>query len=158
MTEPDFFQPGFRTELGSHVFTAGEIIRFARRYDPQPFHLDEALARQSVLGGLCASGWHTVSMWMRKHRDAAAQMAYARAQRGEPRVEFGPSPGFEDLHWRRPVFAGATIAYSSTTSLCRPSASRPGWYVLSARNEAENANGDPVLTFASTALVRYPAD
>ncbi len=56
---------GERAELGRHTFTADDIKAFARRFDPQPFHLDEAAAARSHFGALCASGWHTASVWMR---------------------------------------------------------------------------------------------
>ena len=65
MTLEEYLGVGLRLELGSHTFSAGEIRRFAGKYDPQPFHLDEDAAAKSVFGGLCASGWHTASMWMK---------------------------------------------------------------------------------------------
>ncbi|MCB1430164.1 MAG: dehydratase, partial [Nitratireductor sp.] len=72
MMLPPWFEPGFTAELGEHCFEADEIIAFARKFDPQPFHLDAELARKSAFGGLCASGWHTASVWMRKQRDHSA--------------------------------------------------------------------------------------
>lgn len=65
MTLDDYFGIGRTITLGSHTFEADEIKRFAQKYDPQPFHLDEAAAEKSVFGKLCASGWHTCAMWMR---------------------------------------------------------------------------------------------
>ena len=82
---------GERIELGHHRFTAEEIKAFAARFDPQPFHLDEAAAARSSFGALCASGWHTASIWMRllvdhwqrddealRARGAAGRRAWAR--------------------------------------------------------------------------------
>ena len=64
------FEPGQVFELGSRAVTEEEIVDFARRFDPQPFHLDPEQARASVFGGLIASGWHTGSMWMRLYVDS----------------------------------------------------------------------------------------
>lgn len=74
MSLNEFFDFGVSRTLGAHSFQAGEIKAFAAKFDPQPFHMDEDAARNSVFGGLCASGWHTASMWMRfnaQDRDAA---------------------------------------------------------------------------------------
>jgi acyl dehydratase len=157
MKLPPFMHAGHRVHIGTHVFTPQEIIDFARRYDPQPFHIDAEAARNSVLGGLCASGWHTVAVWMRKQRDATAIMLADLERQGYGRVEYGPSPGFRNLKWLRPVFAGDEIAYWNETVECRPSASRPGWHVFSGRSGGDNQKGEPVLTFESSVLIRYPA-
>lgn len=153
MTPESMLTPGTRVELGSHLFTQEEIVAFARRYDPQPFHLDPVAARDTVLGGLCASGWHTAAMWMRKQRDTSARMAAEWRAAGSRRIEFGPSPGIRNLKWLRPVRPGDTIAYAMTIMECRASASRPGWHVLSVSNSGDNQDGEPVLVFESTALV-----
>lgn len=158
MKYPPFFDEGFRAELGSHLFTAEDIIRFAVKYDPQPFHVDPEKARRSVLGGLCASGWHTASVWMRKQRDHAAAALAEWLAEGNEAYEYGPSPGFDKLRWIRPVYAGDTITYFNQTLSCRPSASRPGWHVLVGGPEAFNRNGEPVLTFQSAVFVRFPAN
>ncbi|MCU0790057.1 MAG: MaoC family dehydratase [Nitratireductor sp.] len=157
MNLPPFFAAGHVEQLGDHLFTADEIMAFARKYDPQIFHLDPEAAKQSVLGGLCASGWHTVAMWMRKQRDHSAELLPRLEREGHGKVEYGPSPGFSSLRWIRPVYAGDTVSYSSETLTCRPSASRPGWHVMSARNVGVNQHGQPVLSFESTVLVKHPA-
>ncbi|MCB1384820.1 MAG: MaoC family dehydratase [Nitratireductor sp.] len=154
---PDFMQPGWEGEIGRHTFAADEIIAFARKFDPQPFHLSEAAARESLFGALCASGWHTAAMWMRKHRDFSAIRVAARRAAGLAIPEYGPSPGFRNLAWLKPVFAGDTITYFNTTRQCRASASRPGWHVLTAGHRALNQHGETVLTFDSVVLIRYPA-
>ena len=154
---PDFFGPGHKADLGTHLFTAEEIVRFAERYDPQRFHIDQEAANASIFGGLCASGWHTAAVWMRKQRDFAARRERQRVEAGLPAVAFGPSPGFEKLKWLRPVYAGEEIRFHSTTAACRPSASRPGWYVFTGDNGGALMDGTPVISFTSSALVRYPA-
>lgn len=157
MKLPPQFAVGYRARIGDHHFTAQEIIRFARKFDPQPFHLDEQAARESIFGGLCASGWHTASVWMRKQRDHAASLQEELTEQGYGLLRYGPSPGFDNLRWLRPVFAGDTITYFNETTACRPSQSKPGWYVLSGDHSGENQNGDTVITFNSTVLVNYPA-
>src|SRR2546423_11240720 len=104
---------GDTSRIGSHMFTAAEIKAFAARFDPQPFHLDEMAAAHSPFGGLCASGWHTACVWMRlliDHRNAEDE---ARRARGEPVAKLGVSPGFRELKWPKPVFAGDTVNYAS---------------------------------------------
>ena len=64
MTLDEFFRLGEIVDLGSYTFEPEAIKAFARKYDPQPFHVDEEAARKSVFGGLCASGWHTAAAWM----------------------------------------------------------------------------------------------
>ena len=75
---------GERAEVGRHTFTADDIKAFARRFDPQPFHLDEAAAARSHFGALCASGWHTASVWMRLMVEHQHREDEARRARGEP--------------------------------------------------------------------------
>ena len=150
---PDFMQPGHEENLGAHTFTAEEIIRFAGRFDPQPFHLSEEAARNSIFGGLCASGWHTVSVWMRKQRETAEARSKEASKTGRKLPQAGVSPGFRDLRWLRPVMAGDTITYYSKTETCRPSASRPGWYIMEAVNRGENQHGETVIEFTGSLLL-----
>lgn len=139
---------GEEAALGSYVFTADNIISFARKFDPQPFHLDEAAARESAFGGLCASGWHTAAAWMKcmvGHRERGREAAL---RAGLPVPELGPSPGFTDLVWRRPVYAGDVIRYHSRITDCRFSRSRPGWGLVFTHNSGINAAGETVFAFA----------
>lgn len=138
---------GNRTELGSHCFEASEIIAFARAYDPQPFHLSEEAAAATHFGRLCASGWHTAGIWMRlmvEHRRRLAGQAKAR---GETMARLGPSPGFRNLVWARPVHVEDVIRYSSTVTSKRLSGSRPGWGLVFHRNEGINQRGEPAFAF-----------
>src|SRR5262252_3029352 len=100
---------GERTELGSHTFTAEEIKAFARRFDPQRFHVDEAAAAKTHFGALCASGWHTTAVYMRHFVESERREADMLRARGETPARDGPSPGIRDLRWHRPVFAGDTV-------------------------------------------------
>jgi acyl dehydratase len=149
---------GERFEVGHHTFTAENIKSFAERFDPQPFHLDEAAAERSHFGRLCASGWHTAAMWMRlmvehRRRDDEAMLA-----RGEPVAELGPSPGFRELKWLKPVYVGDTISYASEVVALRPSQSRPGWGLMTLRSTGTNQSGDLVLSFMSAAFVQRRAE
>lgn len=144
---------GERTELGRHTFTADDIKSFARRFDPQPFHLDEAAAARSHFGALCASGWHTASVWMRLMVEQTNRENQATLARGEPVAAIGPSPGFRELKWLKPVYVGDTIAYSTELIDKRASNSRPGWGLISIRNGGTNQKGEPVISFVSVAFV-----
>lgn len=149
----DDINVGDRLDLGSHTFTAEEIKAFATLYDPQPFHTDEAAAAASHFGALCASGWHTVAMWMRLRILCGQREDAERVARGEPNATLGPSPGFRDLKWQKPVYVGDTISYASEVIEARVSQSRPGWGLIHVRNTGTNQNGEPVLSFISTAFV-----
>ena len=149
----DDLQIGDRADIGSHRFTAEEIKTFARQYDPQVFHVDEALAAQSSFGALVASGWHTASMWMRKMVDYRQREAEALRAQGLPVPTFGPSPGFRELRWHKPVFAGDTISYATEVIAKRVSQSRPEWGLTTIRNSGTNQHGEPVLSFVSTAFI-----
>lgn len=153
MTPEEYLGVGVKIELGSHAFSAEEIKRYATKYDPQRFHVDEDAARQSVLGGLCASGWHTAATWMRlniaKRYDAAAPAWDGPG----PLPTFGPSPGIRDLKWIRPVYAGDTITYYRTGQALRAHPKRAGWQVLAVLAEGFNADGEKVIEFTSSVLI-----
>jgi acyl dehydratase len=146
-------QVGEAFALGRHTFSAEDIKAFAARFDPQPFHLDEAAAQASHFGALCASGWHTAVTWMRlmvAYRRRTAEEARAR---GEPIARVGPALGFRDLKWLKPVYVGDTVEYQSEVVETRVSNSRPGFGLMSIRASGVNQNGEPVLSFISTAFV-----
>ena len=152
MTMEELYPAGERIALGSHRFGDEEIIRFASLYDPQPFHMDAEAARHSLFGGLCASGWHTCAAWMRSFVDHHAAEVARLTREGVAPPKIGPSPGFKNLQWLRPVFAGDTVRFFATFTDARPLASRPGWRLLGMLNEGENQDGQPVIRFESTVL------
>ena len=141
------------SDIGRHTFTAEDIKAFATRFDPQPFHLDEALAARSQFGRLCASGWHTACVWMRLLIDFHRREDEGRRARGEPVAQLGPSPGFRDLKWLKPVYVGDTISYATEVVETRPLSSRPGWGMICVRNTGVNQHGEPVMSFISSVLV-----
>jgi len=149
----DDINVGDRIELGSHVFTAEDIKTFAAQYDPQAFHMDEAAAARSHFGALCASGWHTIAAWMRLRVLYAQREDAERLARGEVLAKLGPSPGFRDLKWIKPVYAGDTIRYASEVADKRASNSRPGWGLIFARNTGTNQNGELVMSFIGSGFV-----
>jgi len=152
----DFFDDieiGDTLELGEHRFTAEDIIRFAQKYDPQPFHLSEEAAAATHFGRLCASGWHTAAifmkLWVTKHQ---ALQDDARAA-GKTPARLGPSPGFQDLKWIRPVYAGDTLRYSRIVTGKTESRSRPEWGLVHSDMLAHNQDGTLVFSFKGTVFV-----
>ena len=137
--------------LGSHTFSREEIVDFARKYDPQPFHLDEAAAKQSLFGGLCASGWHTSAIWLRHMIDHRNRQADLTRFRGEVPARYGPSPGFDNIRWLRPVFVGDTLNFTSRVKEKVDSRSRPDVGLVLFDNEGVNQAGD--LAFSVTSKV-----
>jgi acyl dehydratase len=144
---------GRRREVGSFTFTADEIKRFARKYDPQRFHLSEEEGRKSLFGGLAASGWHVASVCMRLMVTSAQRLAKEAAARGETIAVSGPSPGFRDLRWIKPVMAGDTVTFVSQVENLRTSASRPEWGIVEIRNSGTNQHGEVVFSYLGTGFV-----
>jgi acyl dehydratase len=145
---------GERIELGSHTFLADEIKRFAQRYDPQPFHIDEEAAARSFFGKLIASGWHTAAVCMRLLVESKQRLTAERQARGEPIAVWGPSPGFRELKWVKPVYAGDTITYASEAVETRVSHSKPGWGLVFSRNTGTNQHGELVYSFIGSVFVQ----
>ncbi|SMC61840.1 MaoC family dehydratase [Rhizobium sp. RU36D] len=143
---------GQRVVIGQKLFSAEDIIRFAEKFDPQPFHTDAEAAKQFVFGALCASGWHTASNWMRTFIEYWEAETRRLLKDGIDPPRLGPSPGFRELQWLKPVFAGDTITYSITALESRPLASRPGRLMNIALCGGDNQHGEPVLRFKSAIL------
>lgn len=139
--------------LGAHAFTADEIIAFAAKYDPQPFHLSEEAARATHFGGLIASGWHTASWWMRFRVEANDRANAERAAKGLAPRHSGPSPGYKNLKWPKPVRPGDTVTYWCRGLSKRPLASRAGWGLIVSLNTGIDQTGDLVFSFEGTVLV-----
>jgi acyl dehydratase len=145
---------GQTRDLGRYVFTQEAIVAFARAYDPQVFHLDPEAARQTHFGALCASGWHTTAAWMKRlHITRARDMALTAASGPVPQL--GPSPGFRDLRWLAPVYAGDTLRYTCTLTDRRATASRPAWGLATHHNTAENQRGEKVFAFTGSVFWQW---
>lgn len=135
------FPVGFSLELEGPTVTADAIRAFAAQFDPQPFHLDDAAAKQMHFGALCASGWHTASMCMRMMCDA---YLLDSASLG--------SPGIDELRWVKPVFAGDTLRLKMLVLEAKPSKSRPTMGAVKSKWEVFNQNGEPVMHMTGWSL------
>jgi len=144
---------GQRRELGSFTFTADAIKSFAARFDPQRFHLDEEEGRKSLFGGLAASGWHIGSVCMKLLVLDGQRQAKEAAARGDKVALWGPSPGFRELRWIRPVLAGDTVSFASQIMSKRISESSPQWGIVQALNTGANQRGEQVFSILAMAFV-----
>lgn len=148
----DDLEIGLVVELGSYAFTRDNVLKFARNYDPQPFHVDDEAAAKGPFGRLAASGWHTAAAWMKCYI-ATNQAAEAKlAAEGKRPVGTRPSPGFSNLKWLKPVFPGDTVSYRTTVTAKRDLATRPGLGLLYSFNEGFNQAGELVFSFEGKAL------
>jgi acyl dehydratase len=135
------FAVGDVYELGSRTVTAEDIVAFARKYDPQPFHLDEQAARESFFGGLAASGWHTSAIGM-----AILSRVIVR----ENWASLG-APGMDTCRWPLPVRPGDTLSGRFTVLDARRSSSRP-MGLLKCRTELFNQDDAAVLLLDGTGM------
>jgi acyl dehydratase len=140
-------ETGTRAEFGSHTFTIEEMLWFAERYDRQPIHLDPEEAGKSLFGGIIASGWLTMAVFMKLFTAYVEETGEKMRAQGKPVVPIGPSPGLEDLKWLKPVKPGDTLTYRATIADKRIFKSRPDRGIVTFDNEAVNQNGEIVLTF-----------
>jgi len=134
---------GQTVPLDSASLSREQIVAFASEFDPQPFHLDEAEGRASVLGSLAASGWHSCAMLMRMMVDG-----YLGRTAGMG------SPGIEELRWLKPVLAGETLIGRMTVKDKRASKSRPEMGLVTMRWEMLNVAGEAKLDMTGITLVR----
>ncbi|WJR65999.1 MaoC family dehydratase [Neorhizobium sp. CSC1952] len=144
--------PGRKITTGTLLFTAEDIVRFARKFDPQPFHVDAEAAKNYVFGGLCASGWHTCAGWMKTYIAYWRQEVARLESAGIAAPKLGPSAGFKKLQWLKPVYAGDSITYSVTLTESRPLASRPGTWINMTVCDGVNQHGDMVMCYEGTVL------
>ena len=132
---------------GPITVTREDIIEFASEFDPAPFHLDEAEAEKSLLGGLIASGFHTCALTMRMQCDA--YLLHSTCEGGA---------GAEIIDWLAPVRPGDTLSGKSVIMSNRTSKSRPNIAIVTFRSETFNQNGEQVLTLVNTAFFRTGAE
>jgi acyl dehydratase len=144
---------GRRRDVGSFTFTADGIKKFAAQFDPQTFHLDEEAGRKSLFGGLAASGWHVGSVCMKLLVADGQRLIKEALARGEKIAVWGPSPGFRELRWIKPVLAGDTISYASEVESLRSSEKRSEWGIAQVRNTGTNQRGELVFSVLATAFV-----
>ena len=135
---------GVVARFGNKQVTREEVLDFAGKYDPQPFHLDDAAAAQTYFGRLSASGWHTAAMAMRMMVDYMS--ANARASLG--------SPGLDELRWPKPVYPGDTLRCEMEILEKRRSRSRPEMGILDTKLTVLNQKDEIVMVMRSAALIR----
>ena len=137
------FSPGeTMTFTASRPVTKDAIVDFAKQFDPQPFHLDEEAAKSSLLGGLCASGWHTCAMVMRLNYDG---WIFRTASMG--------APGIDEVRWIKPVRPGDTLQMQLKIMDARISRSRPDMGLVGMTGEISNGAGDIVMTQTHTQMI-----
>jgi acyl dehydratase len=139
----DDYEVGQKFDLGSTRFTADEIVGFAHQYDPQSFHVDADSARQSMFGGLIASGWHVTAKLMRLFVDNYI----------DQRTALG-SPGVDEVRWLKPVRPGDTLSAWVECAGKVPSRSRPEMGIIHEQWRATNQKGELVMTLKGTNMVR----
>ena len=137
------FEVGRVREFGRYEVTRAEVLEFAGRFDPQPFHLDDAAAAGSLFGRLAASGWHTAALAMRMMCDGYLLESAALG-----------SPGVEKLSWPAPVYPGDVLSMRNTVLESRPLASRPEVGLVKSRNEVLNQHGQVVLSMEGFGFFR----
>ena len=141
---------GLKATIGSHRFTRDEIVAFARDFDPQPFHVDEAAGAASIFGSLCASGWHTVSASMRVLIDYREGLRAAARLRGETPPPPGLGLGVRNLRWSAPVRPGDEIVFTFETLSARVTR-RPEWGVVTGGMACVNQDGREVCSYTMLA-------
>lgn len=137
------FKVGEVEQIGGKQVDRDELIEFAKHFDPQPFHIDEAAARKSMYGGLIASGWHTCAMVMRMMCDAYLSHSASVG-----------SPGIDNLKWLKPVRPGDTIRAQRTTLETRASNSKPDIGIVNNLWEVFNQNGEMVMSMQGYGMFR----
>ena len=145
MTERYFedYAAGAVDEFGAYPITEQEIVEFARRYDPQPFHIDPEAARSSIYGGLIASGWMTCSVMMRMLVDHYISRAASLG-----------SPGLDEIRWIKPVRAGDVLRVRVTITGTKRSTSKPDRGTIWMTDEVLNQHGETVMTCKAMGMYR----
>jgi acyl dehydratase len=148
MTEPfkyyfEDFAPGQMTEIPGPTVSREEIVEFASRYDPQPFHVDEEKAQRSIYHGIIASGWLTVSLCMRMICDAYLLEAASMG-----------SSGVDQVRWLIPVRPGDTLSMRMTVLETKTSRTRPEMGIVRHRWDVFNQNQELVMEMTGIGLYR----
>jgi len=136
--------PGTTTQFGSYQVTREEVIDFATRYDPQPFHLSDEAAAQTHFGRLSASGWHTCAMLM---------AMLVENMKNSNQAGLG-SPGQDELRWLKPVYPGDTLSCETEILDKRASNSRPEMGSYRSKITVRNQHREPVMTTIAIGLIR----
>lgn len=135
---------GAETDFGSYEVTREEVLDFARKYDPQPFHLSDEAAAKTHFGRLAASGWHTCAMTM--------AVIVAHMSSGEGQAGLG-SPGVDELRWLKPVYPGDTLHVRGKIVEKTPSRSKPHLGTFRTETTVTNQDDVPVMRMTSIVLI-----
>lgn len=135
---------GSTAKFGRYDVSRDEVIEFARKYDPQPFHLDDEAAAKTHFGRLSASGWHTCAMTM------AMLVENMKTSR---QAGLG-SPGMDNLRWVKPVYPGDTLRVETTIIEKRRSKNRPDMGLFKSDLTIFNQDDEPVMTMRSNGLIK----
>jgi acyl dehydratase len=135
------FQPGMVFQLGSYTLDRDELVEFARRYDPQPIHIDAEAADNGPFKGLIASGWQTGAIFMRMYVETVLTDADGRG-----------SPGLDEVRWRHPVRPGDTLTGTVTVLQTYPSERNPTRGTVVTLSELRNQDGVVVMTVRARGL------
>jgi acyl dehydratase len=140
------YVPGSVHDLGTISISESDIVEFARRYDPQAFHIDAEAARRTQFGGLIASGWQTAGLMMRlaveRYLSDPASLA---------------SPGVDELRWTQPVRPGDELSVRATVLEARPSTSKPDRGLVRTLFEVRNQRGEIVMTVKGMNMLKRRA-
>jgi acyl dehydratase len=136
------FHPGRVFEHGPHLVTRDDIVSFATEFDPQPMHLDEAVASQTMIGGLCASGWQACCILMRMCADAFVVNSSSMG-----------APGVDEVRWLLPIRPNDQLWLRATVLDARASKSRPEMGLVRFGFELSNAAGERVMTLTTSLMM-----
>jgi acyl dehydratase len=136
------FPVGKTMTLGPRTIGAEEIVKFARKFDPQPFHLSEEAGKKSLFGGLAASGWHTASIAMRLIFDGFLADTLSHG-----------SPGIPQLRWTKPVRPGDALTLLAKVVEVKPSQSKPDRGIVSIEYEMQDATGETKMRMTAKHLL-----
>ena len=140
----DDMEVGSSREFGHYDVTREEVLEFAHKYDPQPFHISDEAAAKTHFGRIAASGWHTGAMSMRVLVDALSK---------EPQASLG-SPGVDELRWLKPVYPGDRLTVSGTIIDKTPSRSKPELGTIRTQTIVTNQHGVDVMRYISIVLMQ----
>ena len=135
---------GAEKMFGTYAVTREEVLEFAHKYDPQPFHLSDEAAARTHFGRIAASGWHTTAMTM---------AVIVKAMEKSPQAGLG-SPGIDELRWLKPVYPGDRLTMRGTILDKTPSRSKPDLGSFRTQTRVTNQDGVDVLRFTSIVLIR----
>ena len=135
---------GSETVFGHYDVTREEVLEFARKYDPQPFHLSDEEAAKTHFGRIAASGWHTCAM----------TMAVIARKVVETRQAGLGSPGVDELRWLKPVYPGDRLTVTGTVVETTPSRSKPEIGTIRTQTVVTNQDDVPVMRFTSIVMMR----